>query len=666
MYRNAVMSLAILLGSSVYAAAEARPIQSGDLFRMVQVSNAEISPDGKTVLFVTRRWDGHAAAYVHELHVVDVLGRDDQRLLSRPLDALSPRWSPDGKTIAFLAPEGPPGSPLQIYLTSRDGRARRLTGMPSDVREIAWSPDSKTLAFVAADAPDQAEVQSRGGRFDAGENGYTQRAAALPSQLWTVSVSGAKPVKLTTGPASVNAENPYGSPGPQLAWSPDGNSIAVIRQPSANATDEHQATIELIDAKTHASHAVTPPLLLGASLAFSPDGHIAYLSPRGDTRVNEFEAQVVTATGGAPTVWMQSVDREIAGLRWMPDGSLLAGGLDGTHVALWSQAPGGEAAQLKLGDAAPICRLDWCDISVSASGGLAFAGSEPERPTDIYVMDTPGSAPRRITHYSDAIATLDLGTNGTLEWDGPDGFHENGVVTYPPGFSRDKQYPLVVLLHGSISAHTREMDPWWPMPELIAAHGYVVFIPNFRGSDNGGNAYQSAVSDDSVVGPSRDVMAGVKHIEGLGFIDASREAVCGWSYGGLLTSWLITQSHQWRAAVSGAAIDDWLERYADGNGTEARYFFGGSPYVDDHMKDFVAQSPITYVKDVTTPTLIWATTGDPVVPMVQSFPLYRALKDRGVPVRFVLYPSSTHGPGNVVQAADLTELWIGWLDKYMK
>jgi len=281
-------------------------------------------------------------------------------------------------------------------------------------------------------------------------------------------------------------------------------------------------------------------------------------------------------------------------------------------------------------------------------------------------MDTAGSAPRRITHYSDEIASLDLGMNGTLEWDGPDGFHENGVITYPPDFSRDKQYPLVVLLHGGISAQTREMDPWWPVPELIAAHGYVVFIPNFRGSDNSGNAYQSAAFNDAVVGPTRDIMAGVKRVEGLGFIDTSREAVCGWSYGGLFTSWLTTQFHNWRAAVAGAGILNWLERYADGNGTEARYLFGGSPYVGDHMKDFVAQSPITYARDITTPTLIWSTTDDPVVPAVQSFGMYRALKDNGVPVRFVLYPASTHGPRDAVQAADLSELWIGWLDKYMK
>ena len=667
MLRDAIVPLALVLTSSVCAAADARPIQASDLFRMVQVSDAEISPDGRTVLFLVSRWDPQAESNVHELRSVDVQGRADRQVLSQPLDALAPQWSPDGRSIAFLAPEGGRGSPLQIYVTGRDGRAERLTGMPTDVQEIAWSPDSKSIAFVAADPPDQAKLRAQGGRFDAGENGDTAHAAAMPSQLWIVPAAGGAPVKLTTGPASVSAANPYDIPARQLTWSPDGKGVAIIRAPTADANDEYQTVVELIDVKTHAEKPLTQKLLLGGTLAFSPDGHLAYLSPRDDTRVNGFEVQVLPPAGGTPNLWMRSVDREIAGLRWMSDGSLLAGGLDHTHTALWLQTPDGEARQLKLGDANPNCERQRCDVSVSSSGSIAFAAAEPERPNDVYVMATAGSAPHRITHYGDEIASLDYGGNAMVEWDGPDGFREDGVITYPPGFSRDRRYPLVVLLHGAISAFTRRMDGGWPMPELIAAHGYVVFAPNFRGSDNLGNAYQSAVFDDAVAGPGRDVMAGVRYVESLGFVDSSREAVCGWSYGGLMTSWLTTQSHQWRAAVAGAAENDFLEQYADsGGGTGKRNFFGGSPYVGDHMKDYVAQSPISHVKDITTPTLIWATTDDPVVPAVQSFSMYRALRDQGVPVRFVLYPSPTHGPRDVVQTADLTGLWLDWLDHYMR
>lgn len=668
MLRTVIMSIVGALISSVFTVVNARPIQPSDMLRMVDVSNAQISPDGEAVVFVIRRWDAHTASNIHELHVVDALGKDDHPLLSRSMDALSPRWSPDGKAIAFLAPGGPPGTPLQIYITRRDGKAHRLTKMPAGVQEIAWSPDSRTIAVVAADQPGRALVQSQGGRFEGGENGDIAREAATPSQLWIVPVSGAKPAMLTTGPASVNAADATGSPGPQLAWSPDGGSIGIIRFPTANANDIYNSYVELIDVKTHSNRALTPQTWLGGTLAFSPDGHIAYLSPRDNTMVNEFEVHVVTATGTSATVWMKSVDRDIGGLRWMPDGSMLAGGLDGTHTGLWLQAPDGQIVPLGLGDVSPLCGWQICDVSISGSGSIAFAGAEPDRPTDIYVMTTTGSEPHRITHYGDEIASLDLGRNEMVEWDGPDGFREDGVVTYPPGFSRDKQYPLVVLLHGAIGAAVRPMFWSWPLPRLIAAHGYVVFQPNYRGSDSTGNAYQSAIFNDPVDGPSRDIMAGIKHVEGLGFIDTSRESVCGWSYGGLLTSWLTTQFHNWRAAVAGAAVNNWVEEYDNAivvNGW-VRDFFGGSPYVDDHLKDYVARSPITYARNITTPTLIWSTTDDPIVPMVQSFSMYHALKESGIPARFVLYPGYTHGPRDVVQSADLTELWVGWLDKYMK
>src|ERR1700733_10191216 len=181
MLRNVLAPLAAALAASISVAAVARPIQISDMFRAVGVSNAQISPDGKTVVFVVSRWDGHVASYTHELHIVDVLGKADRRVLSHPLDVFSPGWSPDGKLIAFLAPEGRAGTPLQVYVTQHDGKVHRLTGMPTDVQEIAWSPDSKSIAFVAADPPDEAQVRTQGGRFDAGDNGNTPHEVAMPS-----------------------------------------------------------------------------------------------------------------------------------------------------------------------------------------------------------------------------------------------------------------------------------------------------------------------------------------------------------------------------------------------------------------------------------------------------------------------------------------------------
>ncbi len=333
--------------------------------------------------------------------------------------AVVSRWQVDSVPRVWRPSRA--GSAADLYGTARWQGARRLTLMPRDVREIAWSPDSKSIAFVAADAPDPALPQSQGGRFDA-ERGWRYGACGSDAvaAVDCPHVRRGNRSSFTTGPSSVSAANAYDIPAPQLSWAPDGNNIGIIRKPTANANDAYKAAVELIDVKTHSSKVITPRLLLGGALAFSPDGHIAFLSPRDDTRVNEFEVHVVTPSGAAAASWMQSVDREIAGLRWMPDGSMLAGGLDHAHVAFWLQAPNGQAVQLKLGDANPNCERQRCDVSVSTSGGIAFAGEEPGRPTDVYVMSTTGSVPRRLTHYGDEIAALDSGGNDMVEWDGPD------------------------------------------------------------------------------------------------------------------------------------------------------------------------------------------------------------------------------------------------------
>ena len=176
------------------------------------------------------------------------------------------------------------------------------------------------------------------------------------------------------------------------------------------------------------------------------------------------------------------------------------------------------------------------DAHVGRDGAIAFAGSEPSRPTEIYYLSGPAAAPRRLTHYNDEVASRDLGRRETIEWSGPDGFPEDGVLTYPPAFDPSKTYPLVLVIHGGPQSATT--TAFSSLPHLMAARGWVVFSPNYRGSDNRGNAFQRAIFNDAGAGPGRDVMAGLAEVRKKGFVDPSRIGVSGWSYGGYMTSWL--------------------------------------------------------------------------------------------------------------------------------
>src|SRR3989442_253636 len=241
-----------------------------------------------------------------------------------------------------------------------------------------------------------------------------------------------------------------------------------------------------------------------------------------------------------------------------------------------------------------------------------------------------------------------------FEWPGPDGFHNDGVVTYPPGFVRGKQYPLVLIIHGGPTAAS--VRAFSLFSQAVAAHDYIVFSPNYRGSDNLGNAYQRAIFNDAGDGPGRDVMAGIAALVKLGVVDTTGIAVSGWSYGGYMTSWLIGHYHVWKAAVAGAAVTNLVDQYnmADFNVLERFSFAGfGSPWTGQALQAYRDQSPISYAAAMKTPTLILSDVRDARVTVTQSYELYHALRDNGVPVKFVAYPVDGHFPGDPVRTTDV-------------
>ena len=205
------------------------------------------------------------------------------------------------------------------------------------------------------------------------------------------------------------------------------------------------------------------------------------------------------------------------------------------------------------------------------------------------------------------------------------------------------------------------------LPQFLGTHDYIVFEPNYRGSDNLGNAYQRAIFNDAGDGTGRDVMAGLDALEKRGFVDSSKIAVSGWSYGGYMTSWLIGHYHIWKTAISGAAVNDMVHEADLSDFSVTNYYmFGGSPWVGEYMKAYREQSPITYAAQIKTPTLILSDTGDARVPITQSYLMYHALKDNGVPVKFIAYPVPGHSPGDPVRSKDLYRRWAEWLDEYLK
>jgi dipeptidyl aminopeptidase/acylaminoacyl peptidase len=663
---------AILVCVALANAEAAEPPQTNrftiaDLARMVSISDPQISPDGKSIVIVVSRPNFDENRYDSELVLVDI-ATSGRRTLTRDRQGIEqPHWSPSGDRLAFLAESGPgKEEKAQIFVMPMNGGdALRLTSVTNGVQHFAWRPDGQEIAFVTDDEPEnRRQIEKGDDAFEIGDDSFLAAAAAMPAHLWLISAQGGQPRRLTSGTWSLARRLPL-LPLSPVSWSPDGSSIALTRQATPHSGDTDLIAVHVLDVATGAMRPLTKHTINEGWPVYSPDGSwIAYWYSRDGFAPNVTELHVAPATGGEGTNLTRSLDRDVAKSIWMPDSkSLLVLANDGTRISAWLQPLDGEARPLDLGKLNPSGTFDF-DVCVGKDSSIAFLASQGRRPVELYHMSSLGAPPRQLTRFNEPIAALALGNVEAIEWPGPDGWRENGILIYPPDFAPGKKYPLVLLIHGGPEwASTETFDE---MGQIIATSGYIVFRPNYRGSDNLGNAYQAAIVNDSGDGPGRDVMAGLEAVQRRGFVDTNRIAVTGWSYGGYMTVWLAGHYQVWKTAIAGAALTDWFEDYnlCDWN-VQARYFLGGSPWVGDRAKAYAEQSPITFASKIRTPTLILSDTGDDRVPIMQSYKLYHALRDNGVPTKFIAYPTGGHWPGDPVRSRDIYRRWIEWLDQYL-
>lgn len=654
-------------------------IQLEDLTNIVSLSDPQISPDGKSIVVVVSRQNFDEDRSDAELVQIDVASGAQRVLTYDRKHVGSPRWSPNGDRLAFVAvvpfvkdkknkddTTKREDSPQIFVMSMNGGDAKKVTNAANGIEQFCWRPNGKDIAYVSSDdPPNQKEIDQHNDSFEVGDNDYLATGATNSSHVSLISAEGGEAKRLTSGVWSVPKSAPPSSPASPLSWTPDGESLVITRQEHPHFGDSDLTTLQILNVETGEIHKLTTHQKFESFALFSPDGsQLAYWYPRDSDPNNVTEIFVTSATGGDGIDLTRGIDRNLQRAIWMPDGqSLLVGGHDGTQVSLWLQPLKGKARKLPLGDVNPSW-LFWIDAAVGPKGEIAFTGSTATHPSELYYKASPDDAPRRLTSFNQAIADLQMGKVERFEWQGPDGFREDGIVVYPPDFSQDKKYPLVLVVHGGpTAASTTNFSGF---SHVLATRGYVVFEPNYRGSDNLGNAYQRAIFNDAGDGPGRDVIAGIDAVKKLGFVDESRIAVTGWSYGGYMTTWLIGHYHFWKAAVAGAAVTDLNEEYnlADGN-VAGRYGFKGSPWMG-YMKDYIEQSPIAAASQMNTPTLILSDTGDARVPITQSYQLYHALKDNGVTVKFIAYPVPGHFPGDPVRSRDVDRRWMDWLDQYLK
>ncbi|MDA8350375.1 MAG: S9 family peptidase [Pseudomonadota bacterium] len=652
------------------AAVQAHPALTLRDFRaLVRFGTPHFSPDGHRIAVRTIRAD-----FVHDrwdatLRVLEVPGGKMHTLVRGMRELTEARWSPHGRSVAFIGKVD--GQAAQVFeVPATGGTPRVLTDAPRGVEQFAFSPDGRTLAYVTPDPSPLSvhERQTHHDLFAIHDDDYLIHQPPVPSEIWLQPLPGGAARQLTHGPGSVlETPPPFGGGITVPSWSADGHWIVYTRQADADDADSDRTTIMAVNVASGAARRIGTHLSYEYAPRFAPQGAaVAYLYPHGPGPVSVMDLHV-GSPGGASRDVSAALGRDFAAdFAWLPNGKALLGMADqGIDSHLFLQPLRGPGRAVALGG------LQALSVAVSSRGAIAVVADSTRRAPELYLLRSPRSAPLPLTHVNRSFDAYAYPRSVEVQWHAPDGQLNDGILTYPNDYAPGRRYPLVVFSHGGPEAASTghfDADEIGPLRLLFAAEGYLVFEPNYRGSDNLGNAHEHAIYRDPGVGPDSDVISGIKMLQARGIVDNARIAAVGHSYGGYMTTWLIGHQHFWRCAVVADGVTDWTEEYelsGDGNLAWTRDSLGGSPWDPHAAALYRSGSPITYAGDITTPTLILSGTADVTVPITESLALYHALASRHVPVKFLGIPGAFHMPQDPVHRALFYRAMLRWVVHYL-
>ena len=697
--RTAASVLAAALAAlTTPAIAAGRPITETDMFRFTWVADPQISPDGRRVAFVRVTVNEKKDGYDTAIWAVDAEGgRGPRPLTSGPQD-LSPRWSPDGRRLAFTRAVEKAGKlqPPQLYVMTMDGgEARALSEVPKGASSPTWSPDGRVLAFTSTANPKDVErAGKKGGEADEREsdvrvitravyrnNGRGFLDATRPAHVWTIEVpeSGDKatPRQVTSG------EFEETSP----AFAPDGRTLFFVsnrvKEPYYLTPDSDVFSIPVGGGEMTVAASIDGTI---SEFALSADGkRLAFQgTPRGEpVRSYDQPELYVTDVGSttAPRLLTGAYDGDVGGGltgdQRAPRGSLSASPIwsrDGRSIFVRTADHG--RANLQRVDAASgkIEALTTGDQEVVAydatpdGSRLALVVSTPTEMGDLYVLDAAAvTAPRRLTRVNETLfSELQIGTPEEIVYPSFDGKSIQAWILKPPGFDPGRRYPLILNIHGGPHAAygaTFDHEFQW-----MAAKGYVVLYPNPRGSTSYGQDFGNVIQHRYPGDDAKDLLAGVDVLVKRGLVDEKQLGVTGGSGGGVLTNWIITQTSRFAAAVSQRSISDWAGFWYTADFSLFRpTWFKGAPWEDP--ADYAARSPITFVKNITTPLMLIEGEADLRTPPAEGGEqLFRALKYLKRPVVMVRFPEESHElsrSGKPWHRVERLRHIVGWFDKYL-
>ena len=614
---------------------------------MNSISDLTWSANGRRLAFVVNAPDTAENTGNQDIWLLDLDAGGARHLTRHPKNDLSPTFSPGGDTIAFVATRGSGEEPKPaIYMMSLAGGDPWAFGSYDEaVGEVRWSPDGRWLAYVKTDTLAKSIREWRKKKWD---QVVEDERLQYPA-LWVAEVATGKQRRLTSGAHYVW----------NVRWAPDSRSIAFLVSPTGKPDDENLTDIGIVPLEGGALRTLG---VIGSPFAWSPDGRwIAWASGSDrNVHVGKSDLWVIPATGGRPVNLTAGFDEDAEAPGWSPGSDMLyfhAAAGASTVLATVPRTGGrvSVAADRHAEAGTPL---------VARDGRLAWTQSDPLKPTEVWVAERAGGGGRAMTTINAGVAKLALGATRTVRWTSTDGVKVEGVLLRPNGAKETVPLKTLVLLHGGPYA-SRYALGFQSMSQYFAAHGYQVFMPNFRSSSGYGTAFMLRKRSDWGGQDWDDVMTGVDSLVKWGLADGRRLGVLGHSYGGYLSAWAITHTDRFKAACVSAGAVDLAAHYGQSDIHKYRaYDFEGAPW--ETPENWKRSSPITTIASAKTPTLILVGESDQRVPMPQSQELYQALRTLGVPTEFVHYPREPHGLREPRHRADWLARMLGWFDRWVK
>jgi dipeptidyl aminopeptidase/acylaminoacyl peptidase len=657
----AALCLSLCAAQAVFADVPSarRTLSPDDFYRVQDVSDPQVSPDGAWVAYVVTTNDRQSDEARSAIWMVSWDGKERLALTAATDGTAKPRWSPDGRYLAFMSTPAGSDKAQIMLLDRRGGDARPLTSVTGEIGDYAWAPDGKRLVLTME--PGDSGSASKPIVIDAlhfkqDEAGYVRSGSARHLYLFDVDAKRLDPL---TADAPFNEDLP--------TWSPDGRLIAFLRTHERGADPDGREDIAVIDPSAGAvvRVVVRPHAPNNQKLVWSRDGallgYLQGIEPKFNAYMQDRLA-VVPAAGGAARSLTDKLDRAVTSYVFAADGNSITLSVedDGTAYPATIDLLNDSISREVPATPSVVSAL-------SAGGGhTALLGSNDKAPAEVFALE--GGKLRKLTSHNDGwLAEVQLGAVEDIRFKSPDGTEVHGLMVKPPGYVAGKKYPLLLWIHGGPNGqdeHSLVLDGYQYEPQMFAAKGFVVLRVNYRGGSGRGLAYAKAIYADWGHKEVIDLLAGVDHLVALGIADKNRLAIGGWSYGGILTDYTIATDSRFKAAISGAGSANQLATYGSDEYVLQYNNELGPPWRNTALWLKVSY-PFYHADRIHTPTLFLGGERDFNVPIIGGEQMYQSLRTLGVPAQLVVYPGEHHVFTRPSHIVDIAQRMSEWVDRYM-